>query len=71
MVIKLDFYFQLDDHFFEWSVVEGVVCEIPCRDCKQVYVGETKRTFKRRIVEHKQAVKKFDKKNGVAVHANT
>ena len=50
---------------------KGVVYEIPCRDCEHVYVGETKRTLKRRIVEHKQAVKKFDEKNGVAVHANT
>ena len=36
-----------------------------------VYVGETKRALERRIVECKQAVKKFDEKNGVAVHANT
>ena len=49
----------------------GVVYEILCRDCKHVYMGETKRTRKRRIVEHKQAVKKSGKKNGVAVHVNT
>ena len=36
-----------------------------------MYVAEIKRTLKRRIVGHKQAVKKFDKKNGVAVRANT
>ena len=49
---------------------KGVVYEIPCRNCKHVYTGETKRTLKRGIVEHKQAVKKFDVKTGVAVHAN-
>ena len=30
-----------------------------------------KRSLKRYNVEHKQAAKKFSKKNGVAVHANT
>ena len=49
----------------------ATVYEILCRDCEHVYVGETKRTRKRRIVEPKQAVKKFDGKNGVAMHANT
>ena len=44
---------------------KGVVYEI------HVYVGETKRTLKGHTVEHKQAVKKFAEKNGVAVHANT
>ena len=42
---------------------KGVVYEIPCRDCEYVYVGETKRTLKRRIVKHKQAVRKFDENN--------
>ena len=37
----------------------------------RAYVGETKRTLKRCIVERKQAVKRFDQKNGVVVHANT
>ena len=32
--------------------------------------GETKRTFKVRLGEHKQAVKRGDPKNGIAVHAH-
>ena len=48
-----------------------VIYEIRCEDCKHVYLGEINRTVKRRTVKHKQVVKKFDKKNGVAVHANT
>ena len=48
-----------------------VVYEVPCKDCHRVYIGETKRTLKTRISEHKQAVKKGDEKNGIAVHAHT
>ena len=44
---------------------KGVVYEIPC---KEVYVGETKRTLKVRLSEHRQAVKQGDPKNGIAVH---
>ena len=48
-----------------------VVYQVPCNDCSKVYIGETKRTLKVRIAEHKQAVKKGDEKNGIAVHAHT
>ena len=48
-----------------------VVYQVPCKDCPKVYIGETKRTLKIRISEHKQAVKKGDEKNGIAVHAHT
>ena len=48
-----------------------VAYQVPCKDCRKVYVGETKRTLKIRISEHKQAVKKGDEKNGIAVHAHT
>ena len=46
----------------------GVVYEVPCKDCDGVYVGETGRTLKKRISEHKQAVRRMDDKNGIAVH---
>ena len=48
-----------------------VVYQVPCKDCPKVYIGETKRTLKIRISEHKQAVKRGDEKNGIAVHAHT
>ena len=48
-----------------------VVYQVPCKDCLKVYIGETKRTLKTRISEHKQAVKKGDENNGIAVHAHT
>ena len=46
----------------------GVVYKIPCKDCPEVYVGETKRTLKVRLSEYRQAVKRGDPKNGTAVH---
>ena len=48
-----------------------VVYQVPCKDCPKVYIGETKRKLKFRISEHKQAVKRGDEKNGIAVHAHT
>ena len=49
---------------------KGISCHIPCRDCKQIYVGETGWTLKRRIKEHKPAVRRYNEKNGVAVHVH-
>ena len=46
----------------------GVVYEIHCKNCPEVYVGETKRTLKVRLSEHRQVVKGVDPKNGIAVH---
>ena len=48
----------------------GVVYEITCKDCPEVYMGETKRTLKVRLSEHRQAVKRGDPKNNIAVHVH-
>ena len=34
----------------------GVVYRVPCRDCPQVYIGQSGRTLKCRMKEHKPAV---------------
>ena len=48
---------------------KAVVYQVPCKDCHQLYTGESKRTLKVRLAEHKRAVQKSD---GIAVHvANT
>ena len=47
----------------------GIVYQIPCRDCDSTYIGETGRTSKKRMVQHKAAVRGRDDKNGIAVHA--
>ena len=39
-------------------------CHVP-----YVYIGEIGRTLKKRLTEHKAELKKFDNKNGIAVHA--
>ena len=46
-----------------------VIYEVPCKEYPQTYIGETKRTLKVRLGEHKQAVKRGDPKNGITVHA--
>ena len=47
----------------------NVVYEVPCRDCQLTYIEETRSTMKKKIMEHKYAVKTGDPKNGIAVHA--
>ena len=47
-----------------------VVYEVPCKECHLSYIGETKRNLRVRIGEHKQAVKRGDPRNGIAVYAH-
>ena len=49
---------------------KGVIYEIPCQDCEKVYIGETGRTLKKRVSEHKEAVRKFNMNNGVGTHVH-
>ena len=47
----------------------GAVYEIPCQDCEKVYIGETGRSLQKRMTEHKAAVRRGDRNNGIIVHA--
>ena len=47
---------------------KGVVYQVPCKDCDGVYTGESKRTLKVRLMEHKRAVVRRDVNNGIVVH---
>lgn len=49
---------------------KGDIYKVPCSECESVYVGKTGRTLKKRLTEHRAAVKRGDDKNGIAVHAN-
>ena len=48
-----------------WKVV---VYEVPGKDCELKCIGETKRSLKTRMVEHKYAVHKGDEQKCFAVH---
>ena len=51
----------------------GVVYDVPCKECRKTYctyVEERKRMLRVRLGEHKQAVKKGNSKNGIAVHGH-
>ena len=45
-----------------------MVYKIPCRNCRYVYVGDTKWTLKKQIPKHKQIIRKYDHNNGITVH---
>ena len=49
--------------------IKGVVYLIPCSECSAVYIGETGRTLKERLAEHKRAVRMENVNNGIAVHS--
>ena len=42
----------------------NVVYEVPCRECQLTYIGETRRTMKKRMTEHKDAVKTRHQEEG-------
>lgn len=46
--------------------MKGVVLSIPCAECSAINIGESGRTLKVRMTEHKWAVKKEDSTNGIA-----
>ena len=50
--------------------MKGVVLSIPCAECSAINSGESGRTLKVRMTEHKWAVKKEDSTNGIAREDN-
>ena len=48
--------------------VNGVVHSIPCAEYSATYVGETGRTLKVHMEEHRRAMKKKNPKNGIVIH---
>ena len=48
---------------------KGVVYEVPCGGCNQVYIGETGRSLEVCLKEHKYAVRTANMNNGIAAHA--
>ena len=53
------------------SDAPGVVYAVGCKDCKEVYIGETKRSASQRIKEHKvdTRIGRIDK-SAIAEHAH-
>ena len=45
-----------------------MVYRIPCAQCQWSYVGETSRTLKERLTEHRRAVKNFSSSSEIANH---
>ena len=49
---------------------QGVVCEVYCKDCEKVYIGETGRQLDIRLNEHKKGARNIDdnKISGLSYH---
>ena len=58
---------ELDDSDRQKS---GIVYKISCTQCDFVYYGQTERSAKMRIVEHKNAAASFDQNSKVAGHVH-
>ena len=50
------------------GAVYKAVYKVPCLDCDGAYIGETGRNLKKRLIEHKYAVKRGNMMNGIAAH---
>ena len=49
---------------------KGVIYQIPCLDCDRSYIGETGRTLKTRLTEHRRNCRNGDvQRSGVAQHS--
>ena len=48
--------------------VKDVVYSIPCTKCSATYSGETRRTLRVHMAEHRRVVKNKDAKSGIAMH---
>ena len=58
---------ELDDSDRQKS---GIVYKINCTQCNFVYYGQTERSFKNRIAEHKNAAASFDQISKIASHVH-
>ena len=52
------------------SDVESGVYLVPCQECPEVYIGETKRSLKIRLDEHKRDVRFGVESNAIFVHSS-
>ena len=58
------------DRLADPQLKRNVVYKIPCKDCEFVYHGQTKRSFKKRKGEHRDAAKNQDPNSKLARHVN-
>ncbi|KAL7671870.1 hypothetical protein ACOME3_006772 [Neoechinorhynchus agilis] len=47
------------------------IYKIPCAECPKVYIGQTMQGIRKRISQHKQACRTFDKSSAISNHQQT
>ena len=47
---------------------QGGIYQVPCMDCRKLYIGQTGRPLDTRLKEHKRAVREADERNAIFTH---
>jgi hypothetical protein len=50
---------QVNNQMSLWHLLVFTVYRIQCNDCSQIYIGETGRPFKIRLLKHKRSITSF------------
>ena len=58
------------DRLADPQMKRNIVYKIPCKNCDFVYHGQTKRSFKKRKGEHRDAARNNDPNSKLARHVN-
>ena len=55
--LTINKYLPSPKDFTNKDELSGMIYQVPCHDCDFIYIGQTKRTLKSRLNEHKRSIK--------------
>ena len=71
MVFVDDRFGSMDMNHFQDNDSKACVYSTPCLDCSSKYIGETSRSLKHRILEHKYCIKSGNLNNALFCHISS